>query len=415
MRAGAASETMNACPHTSIRCLNEFELIRKYRCEACGAVMMCACDEPIGRQFRAHQLDHGVELETRQRVPVTAGFHPNLCEECRGLPITPHPRSAIYGRTSKIRRYYWRELAFEKMKRFDAWSQTQAASNRTRAGDAEEKKKIEEEVLLELKSLHAKTPKYAFSEQSEAEVIAKHGVDVIALNGTYATSPEGRGAIILHRDGPCSVEEYACRHFQSLGYHTLFVESVPFHVLFGVYMWLLIQDPADSHVRNVSFGNRNAFDSKTHGELVSTSLPDDFGTRGYTRRRFKAIKKHLSPEMSENLQWQFDYWLGPSEGLRQYLWAHREEQIQVARQLIDILPPPAIIEIMRYLVEDYWDRYLGWPDLLMHRANEFFFAEIKSSGDKLDENQKRWIRDNHERLHFPFKLVKVHKVATAMV
>ena len=81
--------------------------------------MMCACDEDIGRKFLAHQLGRGVELHTQQRVPVTAGFQPNVCEGCRGLPLTPHPKAAIHGRTSKIQRYYWRELAFETMKRFD--------------------------------------------------------------------------------------------------------------------------------------------------------------------------------------------------------------------------------------------------------------------------------------------------------
>jgi hypothetical protein len=408
---------MSACPHRRNRCLNEFELIRKYRCEACGAVMMRACDETVGRNFLAHQLNHSVELDTQRKVLVTAGFKPRVCEECRDLPITPHPVAAIYGRSSKIRRYYWRELAFETMKRFDAWSQALGPSNRTPAENAEAKKKIKEEVLNELKSLHATTPKYVFLQESQAEVIKKYGVDIIALNGTYITNPKNRGAIILNGDEPCRVEEYACRHFRSLGYNALFVESVPFHVLFGVYMWLVIQDPVDSHTIIILFGDRKAFDARTPGKLISTHLPDDFGTQGYGRRRAKAIKKHLSQVMCErgDLQWLFDYWLGPSEGLRQYLWAHREEHIQEARQLIDILPPAAVIEILRYLVEDYWGRYSGWPDLLVHRGNEFFFAEIKSSGDKLGEKQKHWIRNNHKRLHFPFKLVKVHKAATATV
>jgi hypothetical protein len=68
---------MSACLHRRNRCLNEFELIRKYRCEACGAVMMCACDETVGRKFLAHQLNHGVELDTQREVPVTAGFKPS--------------------------------------------------------------------------------------------------------------------------------------------------------------------------------------------------------------------------------------------------------------------------------------------------------------------------------------------------
>jgi hypothetical protein len=108
----------------------------------------------------------------------------------------------------------------------------------------------------------------------------------------------------------------------------------------------------------------------------------------------------------------FDLGLSPSEALRQYCQGHGKAQIKVARELIDILPAAAIIEVLWYLVEDYWNRRSGWPDLLVYRDNEFFFAEVKSSGDKLGVNQMRWIRDNEERLHFPFKLVQIHKQAT---
>ena len=89
---------------------------------------------------------------------------------------------------------------------------------------------------------------------------------------------------------------------------------------------------------------------------------------------------------------------------------HRSEQIQVARQLIDILPSGSILEMLRYLVEDYWARRSGWPDLLIFKDNEFFFAEVKSERDKLGKSQQRWLRDNQERLHFPFKLVEVRRI-----
>ena len=130
-------------------------------------------------------------------------------------------------------------------------------------------------------------------------------------------------------------------------------------------------------------------------------------------RRAEAIRKHLSAVIRETreLQRLFDLWLGPSADLRQYLSGDRNDKVQVARQLINILPAAAIIEILRYLIEDYWGRRAGWPDLLVYRDNEFFFAEVKSAGDKLGENQERWIRDNQQRLHFPFKLVEVLKEA----
>ena len=55
--------------------------------------------------------------------------------------------------------------------------------------------------------------------------------------------------------------------------------------------------------------------------------------------------------------------------------------------------PEAVLRILRYLVGNYWGRYLGWPDLLVYKKDDFFFAEIKASKDKLSAEQKRWIVD----------------------
>jgi hypothetical protein len=60
--------------------------------------------------------------------------------------------------------------------------------------------------------------------------------------------------------------------------------------------------------------------------------------------------------------------------------------------------------VLGYLVLHYWAHRSGWPDLLVCRGDQWFLAEIKSWRDKLNENQKRWIEDNHRYLHLPFKL-----------
>jgi hypothetical protein len=407
---------MSSCTHTNIECLNEFELIRKYRCNDCGAAMMCACDEKIGRKFLPHQLYHGRELETRQEVPVTIGFQPAVCRECRGLPLIPHPVGEIYGRTSKIQRYYWRELSFKGKERFATWVESQKAATLTPEAKRDARKRIAKEVLEELKVLHATSPKYVYLEESEAETIKKFRVDVIPLKGVYVTDPQRKGVAVLDGTEPCGVEEFASRYFRRLGFETLVLESLPFHVLFGTFMWLVIQDSADPQVRIVSFGDRHAFENKTQSEPIWTHLPDDFGTVGYGRRRAAAIDAHFSLLVDDTgeLKWLFDYWLKHSEGFRQYLWAHRDDDIRRARQLLDVLPPAVITKILRYLVDHYWERYLGWPDLLAYREEEFLFIEVKSSRDKLSEAQKNWIGDNYRLLHFPFKLVKVHKAGTTL-
>jgi hypothetical protein len=81
----------------------------------------------------------------------------------------------------------------------------------------------------------------------------------------------------------------------------------------------------------------------------------------------------------------------------------------MARRLVKVLPKQTLLTILRYLVGSYWERYVGWPDLIVIRGAEFCFVEVKSSSDELSADQKRWIRDNHETLRLPFKLVKIHR------
>lgn len=85
---------------------------------------------------------------------------------------------------------------------------------------------------------------------------------------------------------------------------------MPFHALFGVMMWLLIQDPFDPLNCVVSFGDRTVYEATREKLPIWTPLPEDFGTRGYGRRRAEAIDAHLAllvPEREE-LLWIFDYW-----------------------------------------------------------------------------------------------------------
>lgn len=120
----------------------------------------------------------------------------------------------------------------------------------------------------------------------------------------------------------------------------------------------------------------------------------------------------LLAEGRDSLLEAFDYWREPSADLRQYLWAHHPEDVEKARMLVELLPAEAIFRILRYLVGSYWARYVGWPDLIAHKSDSFLFAEVKSSKDKLSEDQKEWIRGNTAGLHLPFSLVKIHKQGT---
>src|SRR3984893_12671159 len=122
--------------------------------------------------------------------------------------------------------------------------------------------------------------------------------------------------------------------FVARGLRQHFSISAPFHVLFGVYFWSVIQDRCDRRVRTVGILDRHAYDQNRPSEVIWIRLPSDFGSPDYSRRRAKAITKHLSAigETRAELLELFDNWLAPSVGLRQYLWAHRRESIETARK-----------------------------------------------------------------------------------
>jgi len=323
--------------------------------------------------------------------------------------------ASIPGRTSKIRRYYWREIAFETYKRFA--DRAEEAGLDTSGVWTEEARELHDvvgtEVLEEIKRQHEESPKYQYQEESSAETIEKYAVEVVRLDATYGPKTQGRGVGILDGSDIVTAEEFAARHYRREGWRTLFAESIPFHVLFGTFMWTLVQDDDDPMNRIVSFGSRSDYDGAREGVQISTSMPEDFGTSGYAERRADAIAEHLGSGMENDLEWLFDYSLESSTDFREYLWAHRDEDIQRARQLVTALPSDVTMRILRYLIGNYWGRFTGWPDLLIYDDDEFFFAEVKASKDKLSEEQKRWIRDNSRDLHLPFKLIKIHRTGTA--
>jgi hypothetical protein len=64
------------CQHATVAVLNPWEMLRKYVCADCNAVMTCACCTDIATFVLPHQASRGVDPRTRDNVPVTAAFVP---------------------------------------------------------------------------------------------------------------------------------------------------------------------------------------------------------------------------------------------------------------------------------------------------------------------------------------------------
>jgi hypothetical protein len=379
--------------------------------------MMCACDKVKGEKFLPHQLSQGVRLETQERIPVTLGFVSNVCEQCRDGKETPHPVASITGRTSKIKRYYWRELAFRKMELYEHLAGSADGYLNKHPGHPSDIYNLAEaQALEEIKQLHENSPRYSFHEESAESLLRRCQVKIRDVRVDYVKT-SGKKALIKHGTQNLHAEQFAEALYKEMGYCTLLCESVPFHVIFGVFTWQLIQDPGDPLGRVVQFGARDSYERDRSKESISTVLPSDFGTSGYGVRRGSEIAAHIKllEERADDLGCLFDYWLGPSWGLRQYLWAHRDTDVETARKIIAAIPGGTTIKIIDYMLGAYWSRYLGWPDVLATRDGEILFIEVKSSNDKLSQEQKHWVDENFKLLKLPFELLKLHRVAQQSV
>jgi hypothetical protein len=179
--------------------VNPFELIRKYKCDSCGETMMCECEQEFAQRFLPHQLNFAKELITRRRMPVTLGFQKCICNTCRGIPEEAHPKAATYGRTSKIVRYYWREIQFETIRQFAEWAESQGQIDWLKARSENEEKynSIEKDVIEKMKVLHKQSPKYVYTEMSQNEVLSKYEIETVKLDGVCSV-PASSGTV---RDG----------------------------------------------------------------------------------------------------------------------------------------------------------------------------------------------------------------------
>jgi hypothetical protein len=376
--------------------------------------MICSCDKAYASKYSPNSIHEGVWLKTQERIQVTLGFQNKICPECRGEEAIAAPINPLPGANSKIKRYYWREIYMETTKRFyDKYNHLDPTVF-NEFDMPEERKVIENQVVKSIKALHAKSPKYTYDELSQSEVISKTNTEVILEIKEYSET-SNRKVGIKHKDKTLTVEEFASEYFKDLGYQVLFVESRPFHVLFGIFMCLIIHDSNDTKNEFVQFGSRSDYENgeETVGQIM-TLIPSDFGTSGYFLRRKNEIRSHLeeillNAKEPEDLNFYFDLWIGHSYELRQYLWAHREKDIETARKVMHVIKAEGLIRVLKYLSLDYWKNFCGWPDLLVFNSRDFFFVEVKSSKDKLSEDQKNWFIGNDAHMKFKAKIFKIAK------
>src|ERR1035441_7016714 len=420
---------VDSCAHPNRTLLSPWELLRKYVCADCGAVITCACDQEIATFVTPHQATYGRDQFTRDEVMVTHLLVPGVCYNCRGEIPPSFPKAAFRGATSNIHRYYWYEIWKEAQLELLTWCRANELPLFRADGKplllqyhreyVEKYHEIQNSVVERWKIRHVENPRYDFTRRSDADILRSCEVVVEDIRACYLVSQDRHVQVLpLDATDPTKavrVEEFVTDILQTRGREVMFCESRPFQALYGSLMWLWVQAPDDPRLRVCMIGGRDGVGADERG-LIWMQLPHDFGSPAHASRRHQSLQDHLDmlPDNTAELLWAYEYWQDSSRSLRQYLWAYTDEDQQRGRTILGVLGARRVKQVLRYLAEDYWQRYLGWPDLMTWRSaadgtEDVEFVEVKSSSDKLSDDQRTWIEGNRNHLQLPFRIVKVHR------
>ncbi|HLO14676.1 MAG TPA: VRR-NUC domain-containing protein [Anaerolineales bacterium] len=389
----------NQCAHSSVRCLNHYEIFRKYLCEDCESVFICQCEKELALTFLPHQVNNAQEYGTGKQFRVT-GFAPNMCAECRGEIEMPHPRAAIYGQKGKVERYYWREI----YKTYCQYTLEWMHQNSEKVKDILEFQKrfpdvakhLERKAKNHWKTLAKQNPKYDMKETTDAEFLSKVSIPEIQISAEYRQIEKGNqkiGKWVSQEGDLVSVEQIATELYNSQGYSVLRCERLLISTWVATFLCLSIQDLTDPRVRTVFRNSTKGWTSKNRNTgLIAILLPEDFGAAEFYERRKSAITSNIGYiRNSENLSVVFNEFLESSESFRDYLWVNSNEAVETARTALDVLPKDTVISSIEWAIQDFWRRQPGWPDLFVYRDMEYKFVEVKSPYDELSLEQIQWL------------------------
>lgn len=408
-----------SCRHPNVRCLNHYDIFRKYLCEDCGEVWMCECERELAVTFLPHQTRFGSEYGTRKQYPVI-GFAPGLCAECRGETEEPHPRAAIYGQKGKVERFYWREIYKTYLTIARDWMLKHGVQVRDvlklKSRFPDETKKMKKEAHKFWQERHKRDPKYDTSELTVTAFLSRVSVPQREIEASYVQIERGDqklGKWINEAGDPVSAEDIAAEHYEKEGFTVWTCERRLISILVGTFCCHVIQDPADPRIRTVMRGSTRGWTSQNRDTpLISFLLPEDFGSREFYFRREAEFRELISKlRETDNLGALFEELLEPSTMLRDYLWVNEDEVVDLVRTALKVIPHSMIVDFIDWTIRDFWQRQPGWPDLLLLKSDEFRFSEVKSPHDKLSLEQMRWFRWVVEEAGVPCEICRVRRVA----
>lgn len=181
------------------------------------------------------------------------------------------------------------------------------------------------------------------------------------------------------------VEVATKEHFERSDWKVFYAENTLLNALFGLTFWDAIFAPVEGAFIN-AYQHRpldlyHADFVPKRKELISSAFAQlANGNTSHLLERFDAKLGISNP---------FVHWGAVSKALIEHA--------------LRTIPTYMLIELFKVLLSDLKLYRSGMPDLIMFKGSEFEWVEVKGPGDKLQDNQWRWIKE-FTRLGVPFSV-----------
>lgn len=162
-------------------------------------------------------------------------------------------------------------------------------------------------------------------------------------------------------------------HFESQGYQVFYSENTLLNGLFGLAFWDVVFAPVEGAFIN-QYQHR----------------PLDLYHSDFKQKRIQAINDVFDSIATDGLTSLIDTYRrkwGTSNPFVQ--WSYLSEELLMAA--ITHFPASLITELFKVMLTDLKLYRNGMPDLILFKDGQYQWVEVKGPGDKLQDNQWRWI------------------------
>lgn len=170
------------------------------------------------------------------------------------------------------------------------------------------------------------------------------------------------------------VEIVAANYYQQQGWQVFFLENTFLNSLFGLAMWDIIFAPIKG-----SFINPYQL-----GPL------DMFQQQFYAQRQVDIEQRLKQIESGQYNDWEQIY--QQKKGISNYWVTWPLFTTEVLELALKHIPSSTMVVLFRRLLQDLKHNRTGMPDLIMFNEKDYLWVEIKGPGDKLQNNQLRWLQ-----------------------